>query len=304
MLGTAPSKTRGSFVAAALSTLQMFINEYVADTIQKSDFDLRDFAIKRTVIYILLSDDKLTYHKLASLLVQQLYTAIVDTSRSAGGELPIRMNFILDEFANFTKIDTFQSMLTVSRSRNCRFVIAIQSFGQLEEKYGKEGAQNITDNCMLIYLKSNSIETVTKISDKLGTYSTQSYGESSNTNIKNYNSSSSMSLISRKMLTPDEVLKIESPNILVMIAGKSPALLNVPDISKMYFNQLNGMGSREKNRLLKIQRESERYVRKIEKVKIWNIWDKYKNVTNEEIDEDVELEEIRANLRVLGKRKE
>ncbi len=61
---TAPSKTRGSFVAAALSTLQMFVSEYVADTIQKSDFDLRDFAKKKTVIYILLSDDKLTYHKL------------------------------------------------------------------------------------------------------------------------------------------------------------------------------------------------------------------------------------------------
>ncbi|MCI9286448.1 MAG: TraM recognition domain-containing protein [Clostridia bacterium] len=72
-----------------------------------------------------------------SLLVQQLYTAIVDISREEGGELPIRMNFILDEFANFTKIETFQSMLTVSRSRNCRFVIALQSFGQLEEKYRK-----------------------------------------------------------------------------------------------------------------------------------------------------------------------
>lgn len=47
--------------------------------------------------------------------MQQLYTAIVDTSRSSGGELPIRMNFILDEFSNFTKIESFQSMLTVSR---------------------------------------------------------------------------------------------------------------------------------------------------------------------------------------------
>lgn len=64
LLGTAPSKTRGSFVAATLSTLQMFVSEYVADTIQKSDFDLRDFAKKKTAIYILLSDDKLTYHKL------------------------------------------------------------------------------------------------------------------------------------------------------------------------------------------------------------------------------------------------
>ena len=147
---TAPSKTRGSFVAAALSTLQMFVSEYVADTIQKSDFDLRNFAKQKTAIYIILSDDKLTYHKLGSLLVQQLYTAIVDISREEGGELPIRMNFILDEFANFTKIDTFQSMLTVSRSRNCRFAIAVQSMSQLEEKYGKEGAQNISDNTILI----------------------------------------------------------------------------------------------------------------------------------------------------------
>lgn len=65
---TAPSKTRGSFVAAALSTLQMFVSEYVADTIQKSDFDLRDFAKKKTAIYILLNDDKLTYHKLRKFI--------------------------------------------------------------------------------------------------------------------------------------------------------------------------------------------------------------------------------------------
>lgn len=62
--GTAPSKTRGSFVAAALSTLQMFINEYVANNTQKSDFDLRNFAKKKTAIYVLLPDDRETYHKL------------------------------------------------------------------------------------------------------------------------------------------------------------------------------------------------------------------------------------------------
>ena len=235
--------------------------------------------------------------------MQQLYTAIVDVSRNSGGELSIRMNFILDEFANFTKIDTFQSMLTVSRGRNCRFMIALQSFAQLEEKYGKEGAQNILDNGMLMYLKSNSIETATKISDKLGTYSVQSYGESSNTNIKYDNSSSSMSLISRKMLTPDEVLRIESPVILVMIAGECSAILYVPDISRMYFNKLNGMGTKEENRLLRIQRENERKIRKIGKVKIWDIWNEYKN--NTKIDfEDEELEGLRENLRVSIKRKE
>ena len=303
---TAPSKTRGSFVAAALSTLQMFVSDYVADTIQKSDFDLRDFATKRTALYVLLNDDKITYHKLASLLVQQIYTAIVDTSRNSGGELSIRMNFILDEFSNFTKIESFQSMLTVSRSRNCRFVLAVQSiFGQLEEKYGKEGTQNILDNTVLIYLKSSNIDTANKISEKLGTYSAQSYSESSNSNIKSDKSSSSMSIISRKLLTADEVLKIESPYILVMIAGQQPALLNVPDISKMHFNQLNGMGSKEHNKKLRIDREKARHIRKMEKIKIWNIWDQVKEQDYEELEEaEEELKILRENWRVNKKGKE
>ena len=303
---TAPSKTRGSFVAAALSTLQMFVSDYVADTIQKSDFDLRDFVTKKTALYVLLNDDKITYHKLASLLVQQIYTAIVDTSRNSGGELSIRMNFILDEFSNFTKIESFQSMLTVSRSRNCRFVLAVQSiFGQLEEKYGKEGTQNILDNTVLIYLKSSNIDTANKISEKLGTYSAQSYSESSNSNLKSDKSSSSMSIISRKLLTADEVLKIESPYILVMIAGQQPALLNVPDISKMHFNQLNGMGSKEHNKQLRIERENARPIRKLGKIKIWNIWNQVKEQEDEELEEaEEELRILRENWRVNKRGKE
>lgn len=292
--GTAPSKTRGSFVAAALSTLQMFINEYVANNTQSSDFNLRNFAKKKTALYVLLPDDRDTYHKLGSLLVQQIYTALVETSREQGGELGIRMNFILDEFANFTKIDIFQSMLTVSRSRNIRFLICLQSFGQLEERYGKEGTQNILDNCAWMYLKSANIDTATKISDKLGTYTCQSYGESSNTNIKSYNSSSSMSLISRKLLTPDEVQRIESPHILLMIPGKQSALLTVPDISKMYFNKLNGMGTKSENKRLRTEREEMREETKMEKIKIWDIWNKY-NVENFD-EEDFEGKEEIVNM--------
>lgn len=117
-----------------------------------------------------------------------------------------------------------------------------------------------------------------------------------------------MSLISRKLLTPDEVLKIESPHILVMIAGKQPALLNVPDISKMHFNKLNGMATKEENQKLRIERENARKVRKISKVKIWNIWDKVKENDFEETEETEETEEelrlLRENWRVNKKGKE
>ena len=113
-----------------------------------------------------------------------------------------------------------------------------------------------------------------------------------------------MSLISRKLLTPDEVLKIESPYILVMIAGKPPALLNVPDISKMYFNKLNGMGTKEENQRLRIEIENAREVRKISKSKIWNIWDKVKNDEFDLDKEDEKVETLRKNWQVNGTRRE
>lgn len=112
-----------------------------------------------------------------------------------------------------------------------------------------------------------------------------------------------MSLISRKLLTPDEVLKIESPYILVMIAGKPPALLNVPDISKMYFNKLNGMGTKEENQKLRIERENARKIRKISKSKIWNIWDKVKN-DEFDLNKEEEIETLRKNWRVNRPRRE
>lgn len=101
-----------------------------------------------------------------------------------------------------------------------------------------------------------------------------------------------MSLISRKLLTPDEVLKIGSPNILVMIPGEQPALLIVPDISKMHFNKLNGMGTKEENQRLRIERENARNIRKISKIKIWDIWNQLKDNDLEEISES-ELQTIR-----------
>lgn len=107
-----------------------------------------------------------------------------------------------------------------------------------------------------------------------------------------------MSLISRKMLTADEVLRIQSPVILVMIAGEYSAIMYVPDISKMHFNKLNGMGTKEENKKLRIQREKERKIREIQKVKIWNIWDQINEIYGEKEINEEELKIIRENWKV------
>ena len=49
----------------------------------------------------------------------------------------------------------------------------------------------------------------------------------------------------------------------------------------MHFNKLNGMGTKEENKKLRIQREKERKIREIQKVKIWNIWDQINEIYDE-----------------------
>lgn len=107
-----------------------------------------------------------------------------------------------------------------------------------------------------------------------------------------------MSLISRKLLTPDEVLKIENPNAIVMLAGKPPALTNMPDISQMHFNKLNGMGNRQQNQELRIKREEAREERTIKPIKVWDIWNES---TNEET-QRMELiqDKFRKNIKEIN----
>ena len=169
-------------------------------------------------------------------------------------------------------------MLTVAGGRRIRFNLFLQSFSQLDNKYGKDISENIRDNCQTwIYLKTASYETANIISKKLGCYSTSSYSKSSSySRYSNGNNSESMNLISRPLLTEDEITRIERPYVLVIQAGLFPAITKLPDISCWKFNKLYGMGNEEENRVLRLKRQLARPQRDEEKIKLWGIWNYYK----------------------------
>jgi type IV secretion system protein VirD4 len=274
----APEKTRGSFFTSALATLKLFTSQSIYTMTCKSDFNIKDTGKLKRAIYIILPDERITYYSLASLFVNQQYVSLVETADMRGGELENRTNFILDEFGNFTTIPGFANMLTVGGGRKIRFNMFLQSFSQLESKYSKDGASNILDNCQTwIYLKTASIETANKIMKKLGNYTTSSYTKSSSYGKSgNGSSSESMNLISRPLLTEDEILRIERPYILIIQSGSYPAIKKMPDLSKWYFNELFGLGDVDFNRKIREERENTRQVYELEKIQLWGIWKEYK----------------------------
>lgn len=84
------------------------MDSYVASMISESEIDLNKFNEERSVLYMILPDEKTTFYGLCSLFVNQIYTKLVELADSKGGRLKIRTNFILDEFGNFSAIPNFR----------------------------------------------------------------------------------------------------------------------------------------------------------------------------------------------------
>lgn len=97
----APSKTRSSFFTSALNTLVLFSDEYIASMTSKTEIRAEDLANKKTILYMILPDEKLTFYSLCSLFVNQIYQQLVNIADIGGGALKNRVNFILDEFRKF-----------------------------------------------------------------------------------------------------------------------------------------------------------------------------------------------------------
>lgn len=271
----APSRTRGSFYTSALTTLRLFTSKSIYGITSTSDFSLTDIGEKKQALFIILPDEKTTFYPIASLIISQQYELLANTADKRGGRLKQRVNFLLDEFGNFTTIADFTNKLTVGGGRGMRFNLFLQSFAQLKDKYDENTANTIKSNCQTwIYLQADDMETLKEISEKLGAYTTSSYQLSaSHQKFSTPSSSHSLSLTQRNLLNVDEVRRVARPYQIVT-SRTHPAMMYGPDLSAWYFNKMLGLGDKEHNRLLREERENKRpIITDISKpVILWNVW--------------------------------
>ena len=134
-----------------------------------SDIDLKTIGEKPTALFIVIQDEKKTYHSLVTILLKQCYETLIDVAQAHGGKLPVRTNFLLDEFANMPPLKDITTMITAARSRLIRFTMIIQNFAQLDQVYGKENAETIKGNCgNIIYLITTELKALEEISKMCG----------------------------------------------------------------------------------------------------------------------------------------
>ena len=166
----APSDTQGGILSTFRQKIRLFSSrEKLSEMLGHSDFDMTDIGRKKTAVFIVIHDEKTTYHSLATIFIKQCYETLIDVAQENGGKLPYRTNFILDEFANMPPLKDVDSMVTAARSRKMRFTFIIQNFAQLNDVYGKEVAEVIRGNCNnTIYLMSTELAALEEISKMCG----------------------------------------------------------------------------------------------------------------------------------------
>ena len=169
-INIAPEKTFGSILSTLDTHLMKFIiRPSLTDMMCHNDIKFGDIGREKTAIYLVMPDEKETYHGLISIFIQQCYESLIfEAQKCAKKTLPIRVNFLLDEFSSLPQMKEFPSMIAAARSRNIRFNIVVQSEKQLRARYSEE-ADTIKGNCNnWIYLYSREFPTLVEISNLCG----------------------------------------------------------------------------------------------------------------------------------------
>ena len=218
-----------SVMSTALSRLNSFLDSEMEQILCfGTAIDAEVFCHEKSAIFIILPEEDQSKYFMVSLLIQQLYREILTIADEYGGALPNRVMFYCDEFGTFPKIEGAEAMFSAGRSRRISIVAIIQSFAQLEQKYGKEGMEIITDNTQLTVFggfapNSQSAEVLSKA---LGEQTVQSGSIS-----LGKERSQSIQMMGRPLMTVDELKSMPKGQFIVMKTGTHPMISKL----KLYF---------------------------------------------------------------------
>ncbi len=228
----AAGKTAKSILISVGVRLAAFNLESIASITSTDELELEKVGERKTAIFAVIPDNDSTFNFLVGMLYTQLFqTLYYQADIVHGGELPVPVHFLMDEFANVVLPDEFDKLLSTMRSRQIFVSIIIQNLAQIKALY-KDAWESIVGNCdELYYLGGNEQSTHKFISEYLGkeTLDTNTYGKSSG---KSGSYSTNYQQVGRELLTADEVRLLDNDYALLFIRGERPIFDKKYDILK------------------------------------------------------------------------
>lgn len=163
-------KMWGSIMEFANQALDMFDNrEYGCIWGNEETLDIAKIGFEKSVVFLNSSDNDTSTETICNIFnTQALQTLMAAADSTEKGRLPIPCRIILDDFAAASKIEHFDKLISVIRSRGISVSIIIQSLSQLNCMYTPDGAKTILNNCAhVLYLSGRDMETIKYVADHL-----------------------------------------------------------------------------------------------------------------------------------------
>lgn len=213
---SAAENTYKSITAVFGEKMAIFDDLNVENVTNISEFEFSSLGKKPVALFIIVPDEDRAYFQLVTIIIGMLTKDLTKFANlpENNGTLPVKIEWLLDEFANCPPLSSIETLVSVARSRGMRFQFFIQSFSQLNQVYGKEVASIIQDNCALVYLKTNTVETAKVISEKLGKSTIETNSISKSTDPMKVGANQTISLMGKELLTVTEIISLKYKTII------------------------------------------------------------------------------------------
>lgn len=226
LFSQASDNVRAGIVLGLGTRLQVLQSEAVRKITRHSDIDLAEPGKTKCIYYIILDDQNSSLEFLSSLFFAFLFIKLVryaDSTPEQRCKVPV--NIILDEMNNIGVIPDFGRRLSTIRSRALQVLMACQNLPQIQNRYpnnlwaellGNADTQlmlGCTDDVSAEFFSVRSGDMTVEVNSTMTTR--QSIAIAQMIPLYRY----SEGLGRRRLLTPDEVLRLPPDELLIIIRG-------------------------------------------------------------------------------------
>lgn len=223
----ASDNVRSGIIIGLGARLQVFQNEMIRNITKYNEIDLVEVGKKKSAYFCITSDQDSTFDFLASLFFSFLFIRLVRYAdrEGIGGKLPVPVNMLLDEFPNIGAIPDFKKKVSTTRSRDINISVIFQNLAQLQNRYPDNAWQEILGNCdTQLFLGCTDDVTARAVSDRTGEVTVTVTSQTKQLNsmrVSDYTTDykQARSIGKRKLLTPDEILRLPVNEALVIMRG-------------------------------------------------------------------------------------
>lgn len=236
----ASDTVRSGVIIGLGSRLQVFQNKAICNMTAFDEIDMELPGQKPCAYFCITSDQDSTFDFLSSLFLSFVFIKLVRFAdkNCEGGKLPVPVHVLGEELTACGVIPNLSRKISVIRSRNISMSCVFQNLAGLQNRYPQNQWQEILGNADISLFLGCVDELTSKyISDRSGEVSVhvESKAKMLNTwRVSNYTPQyrETSGVGKRKLLTPDEVLRLPIDKALIIVRGRKILQVDKCDYTK------------------------------------------------------------------------